>query len=140
MAQITWNEKFSVGVAEIDRQHKRLMNMINDLDEAVNSGKRKDAISRILDELIIYTATHFRTEEKYFDQFGYPEGEEHKDEHAVCIKMVTKFVKDFNSEIQGEKLAALTDEIVSFLGIWWKFHILETDNKYAKFFREHGLK
>ena len=54
--------------------------------------------------------------------------------------MVTKFVKDFNSEIQGGKLAALTDEIVSFLGIWWKYHILETDNKYAKFFREHGLK
>ncbi len=140
MAQITWNEKFSVGVAEIDRQHKRLLNMINDLDEAVNSGKRKDAISRILDELIIYTATHFRTEEKYFVQFGYPEGEEHKDEHAVCVKMVNKFVRDFNSESQGGKLAALTDELLSFLGIWWKYHILETDNKYAKFFREHGLK
>jgi hemerythrin len=140
MAQIAWNEGFSVGVAEIDRQHKRLMAMINDLDEAVTSGQRKDAISRILDELIIYTATHFRTEEKYFAQYGYPEGEEHQDEHAVCIKMVTKFAKDFNSEMQGEKLAALTDELVSFLGIWWKYHILETDLKYAPFFREKGLR
>lgn len=140
MVQITWNEKFSVGVAEIDRQHRRLMAMINDLNEAVNSGKHKDAISRILDELIIYTVTHFRTEEKYFDQFGYPEGEEHKDEHIVCIKMVNKFVRDFNSEIQGGKLAALTDEILNFLGIWWKYHILETDLKYSEFFRAKGLR
>jgi len=139
MALIAWNESFSVGVAEIDRQHVKLMTMINDLDEAVQAGRRKDVISRILDELIIYTATHFRTEEKYFDLFGYPEGEEHKDEHAVCIKMVTKFVKDFNAEMPGEKLAALTDEIISFLGIWWKYHILETDLKYATFFRENGL-
>jgi len=139
MAHIAWNESFSVGVAEIDRQHKKLMAMINELDEAADAKKGKDDISRILDELIIYTATHFRTEEKYFDRFGYPDGEVHKDEHAVCIKMVSKFVKDFNNEIKGKKLAALTQEIIGFLSIWWKFHILETDVKYGKFFRDKGL-
>jgi len=140
MAHIVWNEKFSVGVAEIDRQHMRMMNLINALDEAANSGRGKDALSKILDELILYTATHFRTEEKYFDQFEYPEGDLHKDEHAVCIKMVTKFVRDFNTEIQGEKLRVLTEELISFLGIWWKYHILETDVKYAGFFKDKGLK
>jgi hemerythrin len=58
----------------------------------------------------------------------------------VCIKMVTKFARDFNSEIHGKELAALTEEIINFLGIWWKFHILETDLKYAKFFKDAGLK
>src|SRR5450759_5110773 len=126
MALIAWNEKFSVDVAEIDRQHKRLMNMINDLNEAANTGKGKDVVSQILDDLIIYTATHFKTEEKYFVQFKYPDSEAHKDEHAVCIKIVTKFARDFNDEMQGEKLAALTEEVIGFLGIWWKYHILET--------------
>ena len=139
MALIVWNERFSVGVAEIDRQHKKLMAMINDLREAVDAGRVKDVISQFLDDLIIYTATHFKTEEKYFIQFGYQDGEAHKEEHAVCIKMVTKFAQDFNNEMQGEKLAALSEEIVGFLVIWWKYHILETDLKYAAFFKEKGL-
>ncbi len=86
-------------MAEIDRQHKKLKTTINDLNEAATTGRGKVVISRILDELIIYTATHFRTEEKYFAQFGYPDGEVHMDEHALCNRMATKFVRDFNSEI-----------------------------------------
>ncbi len=139
MALITWNEGFSVGIAAIDRQHQRLMTMINDLNAAAHTGKGKEVISHILDELIIYTATHFGTEEKYFVQFEYPDGDAHKDEHTVCIKMVTKFARDFNGDMQGEKLAALIEEVVGFLNIWWKYHILETDLKYATFFREKGL-
>ena len=78
-------------------------------------------------------------EQEYFDQFDYPDAEAHKDEHAVCVKMVTKFATDFNDDLQGEKLAALTEEVVGFLNIWWKYHILETDLKYAAFFRDKGL-
>lgn len=72
MALIQWDDSFSVKVAEIDQQHKRLIVMINELHDAMKQGKGKDALGKIINGLISYTATHFDTEERYFDQFEYP--------------------------------------------------------------------
>ena len=135
MTLINWNDSLSVGVAEIDRQHKNLIAMINELDNAMRVGKGKDVIGRIVDDLIIYTATHFRIEEKYFAQFGYPGAEKHKKEHAAFVKKVA----DFNNGFGKGKLA-LTTEVMSFLSDWLKNHIMGTDKEYTNFFNEKGLK
>jgi hemerythrin len=95
MAPIVWNDSLSVGVAEIDRQHKKLIAMINELDNAMTAGRGKDVMGEIVDGLIIYTATHFRTEEKYFAQFEYRDAEIHRKEHADFIGKVA----EFNAEI-----------------------------------------
>ena len=85
--------------------------------------------------LISYTATHFKTEEKYFDQFGYPETDSHKKEHAAFVKKVT----DFKDGFEKGKLG-LSVEILNFLSDWLKNHIKKTDMKYSQFFNEKGLK
>ena len=139
MALITWNDGLSVGLPEIDRQHKNLISIINDLDEATRAGKAKDVVSKVLDDLIIYTATHFRMEEKYFAQFEYADSKAHKEEHAALIEKVNSIEADLNSASEGRRLA-IAAELMSFLGIWWNYHILETDMKYAKLAHEKGLK
>ena len=68
MALLQWSDALSVGVVEIDRQHQKLVTMINDLNDAMRAGKGKDALGKTIAELIAYAATHFKTEEKYFDQ------------------------------------------------------------------------
>ena len=78
MALVTWNDSLSVNVAEIDQQHRKLIAMINELNDAMKIGKGKDVLGGIVNSLISYTATHFKTEEKYFAQFGYPDTEDHK--------------------------------------------------------------
>ncbi|MEO8410674.1 MAG: bacteriohemerythrin, partial [Propionivibrio sp.] len=103
------------------------------------AGHGSDVISEILDRLIIYTATHFRTEEGYFVQFEYAESEEHKLEHATFIEKVAKFSADLNRGSE-EGRRAVAGELMNFLELWWKYHILETDMKYAKLFKERGLK
>ncbi len=138
MALITWDNGLRMGLPEIDGQHKKLIGMINQLDEEAAAGKGKDVISEILDELIIYSATHFRMEEKYFDQFGYADAEAHKQEHAVLAEKIDKFAAELNSADEGKRRAVVA-ELINFLGLWWKYHILETDMKYAKLFREKGV-
>ena len=138
MALITWDDDLCMGLPEIDRQHKKLISMINQMDEETRAGKGKDVISEILDELIIYSATHFRMEEKYFDQFGYADSEVHKQEHAALAEKIDKFAAELANADEG-RLRAVVEELMSFLGIWWKYHILDTDMKYAKLFREKGL-
>lgn len=127
-----------MGLPEIDRQHRKLIDMINQLDDATRAGKGRDAIGAILDELIIYSATHFRMEEKYFDQFGYADSEVHKREHAALAEKVADFAAELNAA-DDSRVQAVLVELVSFLGIWWKYHILDTDMKYAALFREHGV-
>lgn len=135
MALITWDNSFSVNVAEIDGQHQKLISMINDLHEAMKQGKGKEVTEKIINSLFNYTATHFQTEERYFDRFGYPETESHKQEHAAFVQKVSNFKDEFAKGKLG-----LSVEIMSFLSNWLQNHIKHSDKKYSQIFNENGLK
>jgi len=135
MALIQWDGTFSVNVAEIDKQHQKLVELINNLNEAMKQGKGKDILANIIGELFAYAGDHFATEEKYFDRFGYPAAASHKLEHVDFVKKVSEFKDGFNS---GQ--LALTIEVMNFLKDWLKNHILGIDKKYGPFFNEKGLK
>jgi hemerythrin-like metal-binding protein len=134
MTLINWNESFSVSVREIDEQHKKLADMLNELDQARREGDEKAVLKRILVESVTYATTHFRTEEKYFAQFGYPDTQNHKREHANFLKRTALFIEEFES---GKK--ELTADVMDFLGEWWRDHILGADKRYSRFFNENGL-
>jgi hemerythrin len=135
MAFVAWNDSFNVNVSDIDMQHRKLIGMINDLNDAMRHGKGKDILGRIIDGLVNYAGVHFRTEEAYFDRFGYPESRSHKIEHSSF----TKEVADFKSKFDAGKLA-LSVEVMNFLGNWLQNHIKGVDKKYGPFLNEHGLK
>jgi hemerythrin len=135
MALINWNDSLSVNVKEIDLQHKKLIDMINELNDAMKTGRGKDAVGKIVGGLISYTAIHFKKEEQYFDQFGYPDTENHKKEHVAFVKKVTDFKDGF-----AKGNLSLSIEVMNFLSDWLKNHIKGTDKKYAGFFNEKGLK
>jgi hemerythrin len=135
MALMEWNNSYSVNVAEIDVQHKKLVDMINDLNDAMSQGKGKDVIGKILGGLIDYAGSHFATEEKYFDKFGYPETISHKKAHADLVKKVLEYQDGFN---KGS--ISLSVEVMRFLKDWLILHIQGTDKKYTAFFNEKGLK
>ena len=138
MALIEWDNSLKLGVAVVDRQHERLIGIINRLHEAMMEGRGTDVISEILDELIIYTATHFSMEEKYFAQFEYPDAEEHKREHDALIEKVSAFASDFDKAARSSR-SALATELLQFLQIWWRYHMMETDSKFVALFKEKGL-
>ena len=55
MPLMNWTEKLSVGVAVIDDDHKKLVAMVNELYDAMQAGRGKDTLGRILDGLVQYT-------------------------------------------------------------------------------------
>jgi hemerythrin len=135
MALINWDNSFSVKVDEIDRQHQKLVSLINDLNDAMRQGKGKDILGKIINGLIGYAGTHFKTEEKYFAQFGYPETDSHKTEHADFTRKVSEFKNKFDKGTIG-----LSIEVLDFLSSWLQNHIKSVDKKYSAFFNEKGLK
>ncbi len=59
MPIMSWTDAYSVGVAEIDKQHKKLIDLINALHDAMSKGQAKAVIGKVLGELISYCASHF---------------------------------------------------------------------------------
>lgn len=135
VALINWSDNLSVNVEEIDRQHKELIAMINELNDAMKMGKGRDVAGKIVNNLAQYTATHFKTEEDLFAKLGYPDSESHKREHAAFVKKVSTFKEG----LEKGKLS-LTMDVMDFLSDWLKHHIMGTDKKYTKFFNEKGVK
>ena len=135
MATYEWNESDSVKVQEFDDHHKKLFRMVNDLNEAMRQGKGRDVTGNLLKVLVGYTKVHFQAEEKCFDEYGYPDMENHKKEHAKFVKTISDSLEQYNS---GS--LALTAKLLAFLCDWIKGHINGTDKKYSVFFNEKGLK
>jgi len=135
MALIQWSDSLSVNVGEIDRQHQKLIAMINELNDAMRQGKGKEIVAKIINGLITYTGTHFKFEEQYFDKFGYPDKDNHKKAHSDFVRKVSDFKTGYASGKVG-----LSMDIMNFLSDWLQTHIKGTDKKYSAFFNEKGLK
>lgn len=134
MPLMTWKDDYSVNIAQIDQQHKKLVDLINQLDEAMSQGKAKEVLGKILNDLVGYCASHFKTEEQLMQANGYPDYAEHKDKHD---KMTAKVLSLKSEVATGKKLISL--EVMKFLEQWLDKHILGTDKKYGPFLNSKGV-
>lgn len=132
---IQWSENLSVNVAEIDEQHKTLIKMIGDLNTAMLQGKGREALDSILQGLAAYAGTHFKTEERLFDRYGYPESAVHKQTHSDFVGKVGEFKKSLAANQTG-----LSVNVLMFLSDWLQNHIRIVDKKYSPFLIAQGVK
>src|SRR3954447_6185500 len=95
-----WREAYSVGMPAIDTQHKGLIRLINELQSAMMEGRGKEAVGKILDELVRYTESHFSTEEAMLRQRGYSQIAPHCEEH----KKLTAQVRELQAKFHAGKL------------------------------------
>ena len=135
MPLLSWKDEYSVNIREIDDQHKRLVDLINELHEAMVQQKAKEVLGGVLSKLVNYAASHFAAEEKLMEGNGYPEFAEHKSKHVAMTAKVLALQKDW----QAGK-AALGIEVSQFLRDWLDKHILGTDKKYTPFLNSKGVK
>jgi methyl-accepting chemotaxis protein/hemerythrin len=132
---LEWDASFTVGVDKYDNAHKVLFNMVNDLADAMQQKKSKDAVGRVLNGLAEYTINHFADEERAFSQTHYPEETQHKALHKKLLEQVTDLIKKFNA---GETLIA--QDVINFLQEWLINHIKGTDKRYGPHLNKNGIK
>ena len=130
---IEWDEKLSVGIKEIDDQHKKLVGIINTLYEAMRNGQANTVLKDSLNELVKYTIYHFSTEENLMNINKYPESliqiNAHKDFTVKISELQIKL---------NEGAVFLSVNTFTFLREWLTKHIMETDKKLGKFLKENG--
>lgn len=128
MAILAWMEEFNVGIASIDEQHRQLVEIINQLDEAVAIGSEQKHIAELMTALINYAEYHFKHEEDLMASVDYDRKNfaEHRNQH-----------QDFTAQIHRAQQIAVTNpesitrSLLDFLVDWLCSHILGVDKKMA---------
>jgi len=134
MALLTWNDTYSVGVSSIDEQHKKMLDMINELSLSLINNEDRSRQVLVLLKLTSYTISHFRHEENIFDKYNYEGTEEHKTAHKKLIERVEEY-----QDRLTEKKEDIGDELLGFMITWLLNHILILDKKYSSFMNNHRV-
>lgn len=136
MSLIAWNERLSVGIASIDKEHQQLVGLLNEFYDAVQAGKGKEVLAEVLAGLIEYTKKHFANEEQLFAKTSYPEAAAHKKAHDD----LTHQVLDIQDKYAKGANTGLSIETLNFLKNWLLTHIQGTDKKYSSHLVSHGIR
>ena len=134
MAAITWGPQIELGIAKIDEQHKRLVELINELGQAMEEGRSAEVMSATLAELVDYTHTHFRTEEVLLKEHGYEELPGHQREHRIFTDQIEIYRDRFESGFQS-----VTQSLMDYLSGWLVTHITVSDRAYLPTLKDAGV-
>jgi len=130
-----WKESFSVGVEELDNQHKKLFEIgsrIYDIASLKDGFDHYDEIMQVVGELRDYTVYHFGFEENLMKSYGYSDLENHQVQHRFFVKRLERII---NKDIDDQQETTMM-EIVTFLADWVANHILQSDMQYKSLLSE----
>lgn len=134
---IEWNDNlYSVGIQEIDRQHKMLVELINQLHNSAIHNVSIETVAEVLNHLADYTVFHFDYEEQLLESHGWPEIADHKKIH----KIFTNRIFDYQVKLKESRdTSTIGQEALQFLKDWLMSHIMKIDREYGPFLNARGI-
>jgi hemerythrin len=125
MAKTIWTSNLNTGIEVIDKQHRMIVDYINQLDDARTSGGKRELIAKVIDNLVGYTISHFKYEERLLDEAKYPFLKAHKNIHETFVKRVGDYQERFKL---GEDIS---EELHKLMFNWLFGHIKYEDMDYV---------
>lgn len=129
MSQIEWTPELEIGISVIDGQHRRIVDYINTLDD-VSRIPDREAVGRVIGDLIDYTYSHFAFEEALMEEAGYEYLSVHQNTHKSFCGRIEHFRRKFD---EGEEVA---ESLAELLRTWLINHIMSDDESYAGLVKE----
>lgn len=130
---IEWSDRYRIGIPLIDEQHKKLIDMTNELyigclggDEAAEA-----YFLKTVHDAVDYVRFHFTTEERLLERINYPDIVGHKKEHENFVREILQQVQAFQ---EGKKF--VPNVFVRYLRDWVLTHIAVSDKLYAAYLVE----
>ncbi|HEY5672827.1 MAG TPA: bacteriohemerythrin [Malonomonas sp.] len=133
MSAITWKEVYETNIVVLDKEHRRLVEQINRLYQAIREKRSEEIMLSIFDELVSYTDQHFANEERLLTEYGYPQLAEQQAEH----KRLAQQVHDYRQQLDGDSALSAT-EVMGFLRQWLLDHIVKHDMQYGPYLESRG--
>jgi len=127
------SENLGVGVEELDRQHRILLDLTHEMVRAAEGHREGTVVEALFSGMLAYAAEHFRTEEEMMRQAGFPDLEKHQAHHGVLLTKARDFHERFR---QGNVDAAGFG--LFFVG-WVVLHIRNEDRQYTDCLHSAGI-
>ncbi len=127
MAKLVWSTDLNTGIDVIDKQHQRIVEYINELDDARTSGHKMTEVGNVIDEMVDYTISHFAFEESMQEDAKYPFLKAHKKVHELFVSKVANLQHRFSL---GEDVS---EELHKMLFTWLYNHIKRDDADYVEY-------
>lgn len=124
----------SVRIGTLDVQHQEMVELLNEMHDAVLAGADRQIMRGLLQRLKQHCTEHFETEERLFEQYEYPGRVAHKGKHDEMCEQVQSVTREFEA---GQPV--LTETLVKFLQTWLDHHIKGSDRLYASFLNRKGV-
>lgn len=129
-----WSDDLSVDIQEIDEQHKGLIDLINQLHDAISSNQEQEASREILNQLAEGTRTHFLLEESLMRLTHYSGFAVHKNQHETLMDEMRQLLQKLDA---GSTTISL--DLLHFLKNWLTEHIRSCDVHFSAHFKKSGL-
>ena len=124
--KIEWDDSILTGNRAIDVQHKYLIDIINELAEAIEEGKGANAVGKILNLIKYYAEWHFGREELCMEHHNCPVAEKNKDAHGYFLRTFEAFQNEYRESGGSEDIAL---RMYKELTEWLVSHIKGVDTK-----------
>lgn len=127
---VEWRDDLSIGVLEVDIQHKLLFDKFNAFVNAYQSNQNADEIMRMFWFLEAYAVTHFKEEEKLMQQIRFPDYVTHREKHIAFIDQINKMKERLKVEGLSQNLVTT---MTGFITGWLIEHISTMDRAIGRF-------
>lgn len=131
---ITWDdERMSIGIEKIDHQHKTLLELINKIYFLIRKKSSKKDIEYVLEKLAKYIKSHFRDEEKLFNEFNVDKEkiEKHIEEHKKFEDKISKLAYELKKSSNETEMLI---DLFQFISSWFTNHVISGDRLMLKKF------
>lgn len=134
MKQLEWSPRLSLGLERIDEQHQWLIRLVNKLHQSVEARLSVDELLPVFEEMLDYTRVHFRDEEQYMRDMGFPDLEAHAAQHRALTEEVSHLHRSLAA---GELVPATA--AYELMRHWLVKHIIGHDLNIANHVRQKEL-
>ena len=135
-----WKEKYELGVPLIDEQHKELFKRVESFMQVLRMASswedKVEKVNETLDFMNTYVVEHFRDEEAFQQEIGYPGEEEHKKVHADMVNYVIAVTAEYKNSGYDEQLI---QKFAGKLMAWLINHVASEDQRIAAYAISKGV-
>ena len=124
MAYFEWGDDMVIDNGPIDRDHRKMVDLINELHTATTQGDGKTVVRRILSDVVSHTKDHLVREEQEMERLNFPHQEKHKGEHVLFMNELQQLV-----DKQADGSITVASQLSSLLRDWLSLHIRRTDHE-----------
>lgn len=129
MNELHWREEFSLGIDEVDHEHRELIELIAELQRRIREGVQPHEVLQFLGDIYAQIAAHFALEEKMMRETRYPLYANHKEDHETLLDDLRDIMDDVEDDGILDEVRLTHD-----LDRWFSDHFRTHD---AKLHRAH---